>query len=234
MEWAHALGPRDRGPRIQRPAYLLSEAQKTAAFSKTKTFTTRPPPHLYRRWFENDRGIDAQQSDFALLIQDLLNDLCTTPAIARAWTGRWRCTKNKMSYFSMRRWAVTFMTTVRPDLILRMKDDAINVIPSGNSVAVMNGLRLSQLFSGEPALANTGVENAAARFQAGLAQQPSHFIVDVRGVVLRFEFRFDRRVMNETYISRAGYEKLLAELKMLEEAQTRSAQRNQVKRASKV
>jgi uncharacterized protein YyaL (SSP411 family) len=38
-----------------------------------------------------------------------------------------------------------FMNVARPDLLIRMKDDNDNVIPSGNSVAVRNGLRLAKL-----------------------------------------------------------------------------------------
>ena len=37
------------------------------------------------------------------------------------------------------------MTENRPDLIMRMKDDGDNVVPSGNSVAILNGMKLTQL-----------------------------------------------------------------------------------------
>jgi uncharacterized protein YyaL (SSP411 family) len=38
-----------------------------------------------------------------------------------------------------------FMNVPRQDLLVRIKDDGDNVIPSGNSVAVLNGLRLAKL-----------------------------------------------------------------------------------------
>ena len=79
--------------------------------------------------------------------------------------------KNHDSLFFDEELGGYFMTAPRTDLILRMKDDTDNVIASGNSVAVMNGLRLAQL-QNNPALAKSALQTLHA-FSDRLSQNPA-------------------------------------------------------------
>ncbi len=147
-----------KAARLLHEPRLLSEAQKTAAFLKKNLYDDQSN-RLYRRWYDQDRGIDAQQSDFAMLIQGLL-DLADAGDITYM---EWALTLQKIQneLFFDEELGGYFMTPPRTDLILRMKDDTDNVIPSGNSVAVMNGLRLSQS-QRDPALAKPALQTLRA------------------------------------------------------------------------
>jgi uncharacterized protein YyaL (SSP411 family) len=147
---------------------LLSEAQRTAAFLKMNMYDAATR-RLYRRWYDHDRAVDAQQSDFALLIQGLLDLADAGDATHLEWALELQKQQNNL--FFDEELGGYFMTAPRPDLILRMKDDADNVIPSGNSIAVMNGLRLSQIRR-DPSLANEALKTLRA-FSARLSRHPT-------------------------------------------------------------
>jgi uncharacterized protein YyaL (SSP411 family) len=157
-----------KSARVFKNAALLAEAQKTAAFLKQNLYD-QTTGRLYRRWYDGERGIDAQQSDFAMLIQGLLELAEAGDTAHLDWALALQ--KQQDELFFDEELGGYFMTTARPDLILRMKDDTDNVIPSGNSVAVMNGLRLSQLAK-NGSIARPAIKTLRA-FATRLSQHPT-------------------------------------------------------------
>ncbi len=121
----------------------IADAARAADFVHTNLFddATRT---LYRSWCDGSRSIAAQQSDYAMLVQALL-DLYDATKNMR-WLDWASALENihDQKFFDHELGGY-FMNEPRPDLLIRLKDSTDNVIPSGNSVAVSNGLRLSKL-----------------------------------------------------------------------------------------
>jgi uncharacterized protein YyaL (SSP411 family) len=96
---------------------------------------------LYRRWRDGERKIEGQLTDYAFFIQALL-DLFEAAGEPRHLELALSLQEKQNSLF----WDGTaggyFSTVEKSDLILRLKDDADNVTPAGNSIAALNGLRL--------------------------------------------------------------------------------------------
>jgi uncharacterized protein YyaL (SSP411 family) len=118
-------------------------AENTANFIFEHLYDA-PKRRLYRRWRDGDRQIPGQQADYAMLIQGLL-DLFEVSGTARwlAWAAELQKTQDEL-FFDPEHGGY-FMNVAQEQLVVRLKDEADNVIPSGNSIAVSNGLRLSKL-----------------------------------------------------------------------------------------
>ncbi len=157
-----------RAARLLSEPRLLKEAQRTTAFIKAQLYDSQAH-RLYRRWFDGHRAIDAQQADYAMLIQGLLDLAEAGDESYLEWALELQTNQNQL--FFDEELGGYFMTAPNPELILRMKDDGDNVIPSGNSIAVMNGLRLSQLRK-NPTLAEPALRTLRA-FSSRLSEQPA-------------------------------------------------------------
>ena len=157
-----------------RAGFLLEEpslgidAARAAAFIEEKLFDAATG-RLYRRWCDGDRAVDAQQADYAMLVEGLL-DLFETVGDAR-----WLNFALRLQEIQDRRFFDTagggyFMNDAAPDLLIRVKEDGDNVIPSGSSVAAMNGLRLTAL-TGKPEFREKAVATLNG-FVASLTDRP--------------------------------------------------------------
>jgi uncharacterized protein YyaL (SSP411 family) len=124
---------------------LIEDAARAAGFVEAHLFDAAKG-RLYRRWRDDERAIAGHQTDYAMMIEGLL-DLFETTGEARWLRFALRLAEIQDQLFFDATAGGYFMSEATPDLIVRMKDDGDNVIPSGNSVAVMNGLRLTA-FSG--------------------------------------------------------------------------------------
>ena len=130
------------GSILNEPRYI--EAASSAAHFIFDHLYDAKSKTLYRRWREGERKVEAHQIDYALFIQALI-DLFEA-------TGEWtwvswaeKLHKKHNDLFFDDNKGGYFMTTPRNDLLIRKKDERDNVIPSGNSVAALNGFRLGDL-----------------------------------------------------------------------------------------
>ncbi|MCG3205157.1 MAG: hypothetical protein KCHDKBKB_01876 [Elusimicrobia bacterium] len=127
---------------LQDPSYL-EMAEKTAQFIHRRMFDSTAV-QLYRSWCDGVCIVKAQQSDFSFLIQGLL-DLyeCSNKDNWKGWAVQLQEIHDQL--FFDEELGGYFMNNARPDLLIRLKDNNDNVIPSGNSIAVRNGFRLTRL-----------------------------------------------------------------------------------------
>ncbi|MFN0117411.1 MAG: thioredoxin domain-containing protein [Elusimicrobiota bacterium] len=121
----------------------IDSAERTARFILENLYDGEKK-ELYRRWKDGERKILGQQVDYAMLVEGLLNLFESTGNQEwLTWAMDLHEKQNQLFFDPIN--GGYFMNTSLPDLIVRMKDDTDNVIPSGNSVAVRNGLRLGYL-----------------------------------------------------------------------------------------
>jgi len=158
-----------RASRILNEPKYGDAAVKAAEFVKKNLFDDKKEK-LYRRWREGERKIEAHQIDYALYIQGLI-DLFETTGEPRWLQFAVRLHEKHNALFTDDKKGGYFMTVPREDLLVRIKDDRDNVIASGNSVAVVNGLKLGSLGG------RKDFEKAARRtlnaFGAILTRQPT-------------------------------------------------------------
>ena len=147
---------------------LVADAERAAAFVTSRLYDPSSR-RLFRRWRDGNRAIDAQQSDFAMLVEGLL-DLFEASGQAR-WLGlAIELQRQQDEQFFDSKDGGYFMSLSAPDLLIRMKEDGDNVIPSGSSVAAMNGLRLTA-FTGLPEFRNKALATLEA-FAPSLSERP--------------------------------------------------------------
>lgn len=154
------LEVRNRRPRPHRDEKILTEwnGLMISALSKSgqidaageaanfiqKNMVDLKDKQLFRSWCEGMRSIPALQSDYALLIQGLLDLFEVSQQTKwKDWAVELQDIQDRLFFDD--ELGGYFMNVARPDLLIRMKDEIDNVIPSGNSVAVSNGLRLAVL-----------------------------------------------------------------------------------------
>ncbi len=150
-----------KGAQVLGEVRYAQAARRAAEFIKTRMITA--DGILLRRWREGDAAIPGFLDDYACFSQALI-DLYETdfdPAdleLARRLTADMRRLFEDAEQGG-------FFSTVDGDsqLVMRLKEDYDGAEPSGNSVAVMNLLRLGET---EPA------ERALAAFSSRLAGQP--------------------------------------------------------------
>ena len=124
------------------PRYL-GAATRAVAFIRNRLYDAKSGKTL-RRHRAGEAAVDGYQDDYAFLIQGLLDlyeasfDIeCLTWALALQKTQDAQFWDDAGGYFST--------TGKDPSILLRIKDDIDGAEPSGNSISVMNLLRLSQM-----------------------------------------------------------------------------------------
>lgn len=125
--------------------YLLS-AEKAALFIKTNLYNARDKV-LLRRFRDGEAGITANLSDYALLVGGLI-DLYEASFNAD-WI-EWADELNDLmieKFYDDKSGAFYDTPEGSENLIVRMRDDYDGAEPTGNSIAVMNLLRLSQILN---------------------------------------------------------------------------------------
>lgn len=156
---------------LKEPRYA-KEAVRTARFLRGH-FQRAGQKEIFRSWCDGVASIEAQQSDYAMLVQGLL-DLYET-AGGEEWLA-WATALHEISHqlFFDEELGGYFMNVARFDLLVRLKDINDNVIPSGNSIAIKNGFRLAQI-TGRNDFRKSAVASAAT-FSSRLDSQPLSMI----------------------------------------------------------
>ncbi len=153
---------------LREPTYL-DLAVKAATFIRQNLFDPAAQK-LYRRWKGGERKILAHQSDFAFLAAGLI-DLFQVSGQTE-WL-EWAASLHELhnELFLDNKHGGYFMTLHHPDLLIRMQEDSDGVIPSGNSAAALNGLKLSRLMDREDFL--MAAEKTIGRFSNLLSHYPT-------------------------------------------------------------
>jgi uncharacterized protein YyaL (SSP411 family) len=197
--------------RALRDVSYKEAAIKAARFLKEKLYD-EPARRLYRRWRDGERKIEAQQVDYAMLVQGL-TDLFEVTGEPE-WL-QWALDLHEIQdrlFFDPDHGGY-YMNVAREDLLFQMKDDGDNVIPSGNSIAVINAFRLGGL-----ADRNDFVERARKTlhaFSKVLTERPVSLVamvpaleLDEQGrqhvVVVGPSYRNDTQAMLETVFKHAS------------------------------
>ncbi|MFC1714842.1 thioredoxin domain-containing protein [Candidatus Poribacteria bacterium] len=133
---------------LDEPRYLKA-AERASRFTKSEIYDSENK-RLFRRWRENERKVTGTASDYAFLIQGLI-DLYEA-SFDIGWLN-WavELTEEQNSLFYDQENGGFYMTASDHDdnLIVRMKGDSDNVEPSAASVATLSLLRLSQFTDSE-------------------------------------------------------------------------------------
>ncbi len=138
-----------KGTRVLGDPRYLDAARRAARFVLTRM--TDSAGGLLRRLRDGDAAIPAFLDDYAFMAQALLDlyEAGFDPALIDAAR---RLTERMIELFEDPDHGGFFSTAAgKPDLLLRIKDEYDGAEPSGNSVAVMNLLRLAQI-TGSPEL----------------------------------------------------------------------------------
>ena len=129
------------GQALGRTAYLDRAAQ-AADFILSRC---QGPAGLFRRWRGGEARFDATCEDYAFFVSGLL-DLAEARGGARWLKEAKRLTEEMLAKFSDPAGGpLYFAQAGRDDLLARPKDGEDNAMPSGNSLAAMNLLRLAAL-----------------------------------------------------------------------------------------
>ena len=137
-----------RGYQVFQQERYLHAAEAAAQFIST-TLYDQESKHLNRRYRNQDVSIDGMMTDYAFLIQGLL-DLYEASLEDRWLLWAIDLTKTQNHLFWDQIAGGFYSTTGKdPSILIRMKEDYDGVEPSPNSVAVLNLLRLSQMTGNE-------------------------------------------------------------------------------------
>jgi len=122
----------------------LKGAQKAAIFIKKNLYDEKSR-RLYRRWRDGDRKIDGIAADYAFLIQGVI-DLYESDFNPQWLKWAVELADEQLAAFYDKTAGGFFMTRDAHDknLIIRVKEDTDNVLPSAASVTALNLLRLSR------------------------------------------------------------------------------------------
>jgi len=127
------------------PLYLEA-AEKAVRFIHDRMYEGGEHPELYRRWRDGDRKVSAMATDYAFLVQALLD---TYAAGFDPWMLTWAIEIGDLMierFFDDQQGG--FYTTHEHQdehLLMRVKDVTDSVIPSAASVATLNCIRLYRL-----------------------------------------------------------------------------------------
>ena len=128
---------------LDEPRYLRA-AERASQFTKPEIYDSENK-RLFRRWRENERKVAGTASDYAFLVQGLI-DLYEASFEIEWLNWAVELTEEQNTLFYDQENGGFYMTASDHDdnLIVRMKGDSDNVEPSAASVATLNLLRLSQ------------------------------------------------------------------------------------------
>jgi uncharacterized protein YyaL (SSP411 family) len=136
---ALALG----GAALEEPRYAVA-ARHAAEFLIARAYDPQTGV-LLRRYRQGEAAIPGFLDDYAMFVQGLL-DLYETQFDYRHLELAIRLTEKQRELFEDREHGAFFSSPADdPTLVMRIKDDYDGAEPSGNSVAVMNLLRLAQM-----------------------------------------------------------------------------------------
>lgn len=153
-----------------RAAHYRDAALRAAAFVFTHLYDARSET-LYRRWRESERAVEGFLDDYAFFTQGLI-DLYETTFDAGHLEAALRLTARMLDLFEDKEHGGFYSTVARGDLVLRLKEDYDGAEPAGNSVAVMNLLRLAQ-YTGNEDLRETALDTLRAFASRLLEQGPT-------------------------------------------------------------
>ncbi len=118
-------------------------ARRAADFLLTRMYDAKSGI-LHRRYRDGEVAIAGFLDDYAFVAQALL-DLYEAQFDPRDIDHALRLTEKQREFFEDREGGGFYTTAGGADLILRMKDDYDGAEPAGNSIAVLNLLRLAQI-----------------------------------------------------------------------------------------
>jgi uncharacterized protein YyaL (SSP411 family) len=131
------------GAVLEEPRYAEA-ARRAAGFIAGRLYDAASGK-LLRRYREGDSAIPGFLDDYAFFVQALL-DLYEAQFDLRHLQLAIRLTEKQLEIFEDREGGAFFSTTEGdPELVLRVKEDYDGAEPSGNSVSVMNLVRLAQI-----------------------------------------------------------------------------------------
>lgn len=147
----------------------VERARKAAVFLRERLYDGKAKV-LYRRWRDGERAVEGLLDDYAFLIQGLL-DLYEADFDARwlEWAGE--LADAMVRRFEDRKDGGFYTSAGGEDLILRLKETYDGAEPSGNSVAVLDLLRLSQLWDRKDY--REAAERALKAASGGLSSGPA-------------------------------------------------------------
>ena len=137
-----------RGYQVLQKKPYLQAAEAAAQFISTTLYEPEDR-RLKRRYRNRDIAVDGMMSDYAFLIQGLL-DLYEASLEGRwlLWAMDLTETQNRL-FWDQTKGGFYSTTGKDPSILIRMKEDYDGAKPSPNSVAVLNLLRLSQMTGNE-------------------------------------------------------------------------------------
>ncbi len=127
-----------------------------------------PGETLYRRWREGERAVEGFLDDYASFVEGLI-DLYELTFDAGHLETALILTVRTLDLFEDKEHGGFYSTAAGKDLVLRLKEDYDGAEPAGNSVALMNLLRLAH-YTGNEDLRETAVD-AMRAFASRLNQQ---------------------------------------------------------------
>jgi uncharacterized protein YyaL (SSP411 family) len=161
---ALALG----GAALDEPRYAQA-ARDAAGFLLSRLYRSESET-LLRRYRDGEAAVPGFLDDYAFLTQGLL-DLYEAQFDLEHLEAARRLTEKQMQLFEDAECGGFFGAEAAPDRVLELKEDYDGAEPAGNSVAVLNLLRLSRM-TGE-ARFRESAERALAAFDRRLAAVPS-------------------------------------------------------------
>ena len=155
------------GAVLNEPRYAQM-ARRAAGFVAARLYDSKSGT-LLRRFRDGEAAIPGFLDDYAFFTQALL-DLYEAQFDARDLELALRLTEKQRQLFEDKESGGFFSTAGGTDLVLRLKDDYDGAEPAGNSVAMMNLLRLAQMT--DRAALRESAEQALRAFAAQLSAAP--------------------------------------------------------------
>jgi len=169
---------------LDEPRYTQAAA-RAAEFIKTNLYNSQT--HILTRvWREGRSDIDGFLSDYAFFIHGLL-DLYETTLDVRWLKMALDLQEKQDALFWDKQAGGYFDTTgTDPSVLMRMKEDSDNAEPSGNSIAALNLLRLSQMTDSREL--RDKAEKTLGAFASRLSQYPAA----MPQMLVAYDFHLDK------------------------------------------
>jgi len=160
-----------RGAQVLDEPLYLKAAQNAADF--IFAHMTDKEGKLLHRWRVGDASITGMLDDYAFVVWGLL-ELYEAGYEAKYLDGALRLTKQMLERFEDKKEGGLFFTSSdAEEVLLRQKEAQDGALPSGNSVAMLNILRLARV-TADPELENKA-NKIAEYFSAQVAQYPAAY-----------------------------------------------------------